>query len=176
MSTFFIITGLPFVGEVKTTCSNNKLLKQYGIDGKLKRSNLFQAFISCKDKQDLVKHRVVYLVEGLLFSKASTNLIRPEILALVGDITVLNKVAWGRLSWGYMAPKLKECIVNKRSNFTGTYAVKGFYETLVVFSMKCILELAKVGVERIGNRLPRILNWKMGVKSSFGTLAATLFK
>ena len=75
-----------------------------------------------------------------------------------------------------MVSKFKECIPNKRGNFRGTYVVKGFYDVISIFAMESILEFVNVGVERIGNKFPRILNWSMGTKSSYGQLAATVFK
>ena len=62
-------------------CGTNRLLKKYEIDGKLKWLDLLQAFVGCKDKHDQVKLGVAYLVEGFLFSEATSILVRPEFLA-----------------------------------------------------------------------------------------------
>ena len=101
--------------------------------GKLKRVDLLDAFVRCKHKLDQVKLGVAYLVEGLIFSKAKSIFVRPEILGLVDNVASFNKVAWGKLSWEYMAPTLKECLLNKKSNFNGTYAAKRFYDSLSRF-------------------------------------------
>ena len=75
-----------------------------------------------------------------------------------------------------MTPKLKECILNKRGNFSGTYAVKGFYDTITMFAIESIPKLSKVGVDRVGNKFPRKLNWKMGGKVSYGNFTGIIFK
>ena len=75
-----------------------------------------------------------------------------------------------------MAPTHKESIVNKNSNFSGNYAVKAFYDSLAVFSMECIPELAKLGVEMVGNKFPRMANSKIMSRYPFVTLVATIFK
>ena len=75
-----------------------------------------------------------------------------------------------------MAPTLKECLVNKSSNFNGTYAVKGFYDSLSIFAMECIPELAKLGVHRVGDKFPRMANWKFASRYPFPTLPDNVFK
>ena len=54
--------------------------------------------------------------------------------------------------------------------------MKGFYDSLTIFAMECIPKLANVGVERVGNKFPGIVNWKIGSRSSFTSLVATVFK
>ena len=85
--------GLPFVGDLDIPASSSRLLNKYGVDGKLKRVELLDAFVRCKHKLDQVKRGVAYLVEGLLFSKAKSIFVRPDILGLVDDIASFNKVA-----------------------------------------------------------------------------------
>ena len=88
-----------------------------------------------------------------------------------------NTVAWGKLSWEFMSSTLKECIVKKRkSGLRGTYAVKGFYDTLSVFVMEAIPNLAKVGAEKVGDNFPRMMNWNMGNRATYDKLMATVFK
>ena len=74
-------------------------------------------------------------------------------------VVAFNTVAWGKLSWEFMSSTLKECIVKKRkSGLRGTYAVKFFYDTLSVFAMEAIPDLAKVGAEKVGDNFPRMMN------------------
>ena len=80
------------------------------------------------------------------------------------------------MSWQYMAPTLKKFLLNKKSNFNGTYAVKGFYDSLSVFAMECIPELAELKVERAGDKFPRMANWKIASRYPFVPLVATVFK
>ena len=75
-----------------------KLLDKYGAIGNLKGEALLDAFFRCKDKLDQVKLGVAYLVEGLIFSKAKSIFVRPEILGLIDDVASFNLVAWGKLS------------------------------------------------------------------------------
>ena len=172
---FCIVTGLPYVGQSEFPPSSGRLLKRYGRGGKLRRESLLEAFTRCTDRVDQVKLGVAYLVEGLIFSKAKSIFVRPEILGLVDDLEAFNRVAWGRLGWEYMAPTLKECIVSKKSNFSGTYAVKGFFDSLSAFAMECLPDLSKLGVQRVGHNIPRMANWKMGHRYPFPNLLATVF-
>ena len=77
---FCLIFGLPMVGSLPTTSSldlppsSNKLLRMYGVDGQLKRSELLNAFIGCKDKLDQVKLDVAYLVGGPYFCEGYVHL------------------------------------------------------------------------------------------------------
>ena len=149
----------------------------YGVAGQLKRFELHNAFVGCKDKLDQVKLGVAYLVEGLIFAKAMSIFVRHEILHLVDDVAAFNTVAWGKLSWEFMSPTLKQCLVNKRkTGLRGTYAVKGFYDALSVWAMEAIPELAKVGAEKVGEKFPRMVNWNMGNRAAYSTLMATVFK
>ena len=116
------------------------------------------------------------MVEGLIFSKAKSIFVRLEILGLVDDVALFKMVAWGKLIWEYTAPTLKECLLNEKSNFNGTYVVKGFYDSLSVFAMECIPELAKLGVERVSDKFPKMANWKIASRYSFDPLVATIFK
>ena len=180
---FCIITGLPNVGGTPTVStldlppSSNRLLRMYGVAGQLKRFELHNAFVGCKDKLDQVKLGVAYLVEGLIFAKAMSIFVRHEILHLVDDVAAFNTVAWGKLSWEFMSPTLKQCLVNKRkTGLRGTYAVKGFYDALSVWAMEAIPELAKVGAEKVGEKFPRMVNWNMGNRAAYSALMATVFK
>ena len=90
---FCIVTGLPYVSQSEFPPSSGRLLKKYGRGGKLKRESLLEAFTRCTDKLDQVKLGVAYLVEGLIFSKAKSIFVRPEILGLVDDVHAFNRVA-----------------------------------------------------------------------------------
>ena len=94
---FCIVTGLPYVGQSDFPPSYGKLLKKYERGGKLKRESLLEAFTHCNNKLDQVKLSVAYLVKGLIFSKAKSIFVRPEILGLVDDVQAFNRVAWGKL-------------------------------------------------------------------------------
>ena len=87
------MTGLAYVGEWELPSSSSRLLNKYGAGGKLKRAALVDAFVHCKDKLDQVKLGVAYLVEGLIFSKAKSIFVRPEIIGLIDDVASFNLVA-----------------------------------------------------------------------------------
>ena len=172
---FCIVTGLPYVGQSEFPPSSGRLLKKYGRGGKLRRESLLEAFTRCNDRVDQVKLGVAYLVEGLIFSKAKAIFVRPEILGLVDDVQAFNRVAWGKLGWEYMAPTLKECTLSKKRNFSGTYAVKGFFDSLSAYAMECLPELSKLGVQRVGHNIPRMANWKIGHRYPFPNLLDSVF-
>ena len=93
------------------------------------------------------------------------------------DVAAFNTITWGKLSWEFMSPTLKQCMVNKRkSGLRGTYAVKGFYDALSVWAMEAIPELAKVGTEKVGEKFPRMVNWNMGNRATYSKLMAIVFK
>ena len=54
--------------------------------------------------------------------------------------------------------------------------MKGFYETLSVFTMEALPNLVKVGAEKVGDNFPRIMNWNMGNRTAYGKLMANVFK
>ena len=74
-----------------------------------------------------------------------------------------------------MAPTLKKCIVSKKTNFSGTYAVKGFFDSLSAYAMECLPELSKLGVQRVGHNILRMANWKIGHRYPFPNLLAIVF-
>ena len=74
-----------------------------------------------------------------------------------------------------MAPTLKVCIVNKKTNFSGTYAVKDFFDSISAFAMECLPDLSKLGVQRVGHNIPRMANWKIGHRYPFPNLLASVF-
>ena len=114
---FCIVMGLPYVGQLDLPPSSAKLLNKCGAAGKLKREALLDAFIRYKDKLDQVKLGVAYLVEGLIFSKAKSIFVWPEILGLVDDVATFNRVTWRKLGWEYMVPTLKNVLRIKRVIF-----------------------------------------------------------
>ena len=174
---FCILTGLQYAGKEEISGGSNRLLDKYGNKGKLKRHELLEAFRQCSNVEDQVKLGVAYLVESLLFAKSPITLIDPKILAIVDDVATFNKVCWGKLSWEFLVPKLKESIFKKRTKFEGGYSLHGFYDVVSIYAMETIPELEKVGVLRIRNEgFARILNWKMVGKGGYATVAATVFK
>ena len=96
---FCLSTGLPIVGGIPSVStlqlppSSNRLLRMYGVAGQLKRIELRNSFVGYKDKLDQVKLGVAYLVEGLMFSKVMSILVRLDILRLVDDVALVNRIA-----------------------------------------------------------------------------------
>ena len=74
-----------------------------------------------------------------------------------------------------MAPTLKECTLSKKRNFSGTYVVKGFFDSLSAYAMECLPELSKLGVQRVGHNIPRMANWKIGHRYPFPNLLDSVF-
>ncbi|KAL5551814.1 hypothetical protein UlMin_001990 [Ulmus minor] len=174
---FCILTGLRYASKEYIIGGSSRLFNKYGKKGKLKRHELLEAFQQCDIPDDQVKLGVAYLVESLIFAKQPKTLVDPRILAIVNDVDVFNKVCWGKLSWDFLVPKLKESMIKKRDKFDGGYSLHGFYDTVSIFAMETILELQKAGVKRIqDDGFPRILNWSLGGKGGYSTLAATIFK
>ena len=81
------------------------------------------------------------------------------------------------MSWDFLVSKLKESMFKKRDNFKGGFSLHSFYDAVSIFAIETILELQNIGVKRIwDNGFPIILNWSMGDKGGYSTLAATVFK
>ena len=108
-----------------------------------------EAFQECGIPDDQIKLGVAYLVESLIFVKQPKTLVDPKILAIVDDVDAFNKVCWGKLSWRFLVPKLKESMFKKRDKFEGGYSLHDFYDAVSIFAMETIPELQKVGVKRI---------------------------
>ncbi|KAL5581203.1 hypothetical protein UlMin_013645 [Ulmus minor] len=168
---FCIITNLRYAGREDIIGGSSRLMNKYGNKGKLKRQELLKAFQQCHIPLDQVKLGVAYLVESLIFAKQAKTFIDPRIRAIVNDVDAFNRVCWGKLSWDFLVPKLKESLIKKREKLEGGYSLHGFYDAVYIFAMETILEFEKAGVKRIQeDGFARILNWRMSGKGGYKTL------
>ena len=156
---FCILTVLRYASREDIIGGSSRLMNKYRNKGKLKWQELLEAFQQFHIPHDQVKLGVAYLVESLIFAKQAKTLVDPRILAIVDDVDAFNRVCWGKLSWDFLIPKLKELMIKKRDKLEGKYSFHGLCNVVSIFAMETISELEKARVKRIREEeFARILN------------------
>ncbi|KAF4401751.1 hypothetical protein G4B88_000799 [Cannabis sativa] len=161
----------------------------HGITEKVTVRDVASIFFSdaLKDDEDYVKIALVYFFFGYLYGYPQGKKIDNFIFAMVDEddyIEVLNRFGWGKLLWEKTFYHLKialkdgndtfEQLAKKRKIEKG-YKLKGFHIAFLIWLYEIISSLSPRFCKRIGNKSPRVLNWKNNPTSEFSELIQNVF-
>ena len=127
--------------------------------------------------EDAVKLVQVFFVECILRSKRHARLIDEDIMKFVEDQHKFNEFPWGRQSYldtiGYLHKALKN--KNPGSSDSVTYELCGFPLVFQIWSYETIPKLGEKYANKLGDEIPKILNWSNSKRANLDSLHSDIF-
>lgn len=127
--------------------------------------------------EDAVKIAQLLVVECVIQSKRLSKNLDSFLLRVVDDQEKFNSMSWGRRSFDDTIGYMRKALKNKTPNETNTvsYELCGFPWAFQVWAYETIPKLGEKYATRIGNRIPKILNWCSSKKATFELLHTYVF-
>ncbi|XP_060959120.1 uncharacterized protein LOC133030400 [Cannabis sativa] len=160
---FGIITGLncnEFPTDSDIIEHPNRLLNKYFSGNEsISRKELAECLMKTRidDDDDVVKLTKVFIVQNILQSKRGQCHVDNFVMKLVDDEQMFEKYPWGRRSFNDTVNSLSP-VLNRRK--TG-YEICGFPLAFQVWGFEILPSLGSSFAIKVGNNIPKILNWKM---------------
>lgn len=179
MKDFALISGLncnkyPFIFKKNLPESTTK--RKFFRKGKsVSRKSLNDVFRANKGGKDeeIVRLAKLYCLESLLIPKKVENNIDPYHLKMVDDPELFDNYPWGRLSYEMTIEYIKRSINSQQAE---AYGIGGFPYAVIVWAYETIPTLIKKNfAKKIGDRIPRIINWEADQQPSFREITDRVF-
>ncbi|XP_070005764.1 uncharacterized protein [Nicotiana sylvestris] len=176
LAEFCIIIGLKCNGDPNKdyeSVQSSRLMELYFPSmSKVSKKSLTDCFLNkmWKSDEDALKIAVLYVIHSFLFSTTNDDLITKNDFMLVesGDFETFP---WGKVVFNAMLCSMKDKVHSRRE----MYRYGGFPLAFQCWFYECCPYTRKNLACRIGNLMPRILNWKVKKKVTFKRLRKEFF-
>ncbi|KAL5574740.1 hypothetical protein UlMin_016439 [Ulmus minor] len=161
---FAVITGLDGWGDKFSVDFNLKvtprLVKKYfPKQGAVSNADLKHFLIDHKlqDDDDAVKLANIFFVASILLPNRARSV--PTYLWYLGDDeSSFSLYPWSRVCFDETLKSLKNAF---QGNLNTGYELCGFPASLIIFALECLPGVAAVTATKVGDQMPKILNWKV---------------
>ncbi|XP_055814120.1 uncharacterized protein LOC129883489 [Solanum dulcamara] len=176
---FAIITGLRCTGNMNdfkySDDQASRLLSLYfpGAKNRVNKARFVERFLvgGWKTNEDAVQMAILYFIHTFVFSQLGDAPISVDDFKMVEDGSY-EQYPWGKLAYSKLIKGMRQ----EFSNAKQMYHLGGMPYALNVWIYECASQVPSEIAVRVGNKIPRILNWRVvAVKPKFETFMSTIF-
>ncbi|XP_055835052.1 uncharacterized protein LOC129903514, partial [Solanum dulcamara] len=176
---FAIITGLRCTGNMNdfkySDDQASRLLSLYfpGAKNGVNKARFVERFLvgGWKTNEDAVQMAILYFIHTFVFSQLGDAPISVDDFKMVEDGSY-EQYPWGKLAYSKLIKGMRQ----EFSNAKQMYRLGGMPYALNVWIYECASQVPSEIAVRVGNKIPRILNWRViAVKPKFETFMSTIF-
>ncbi|XP_055835099.1 uncharacterized protein LOC129903571 [Solanum dulcamara] len=176
---FAIITGLRCTGNINdfrySDDQTSRLLSLYfpGAKNGVNKARFVERFLvgGWKTNEDAVQMAILYFIHTFIFSQLGDAPISVDDFKMVEDGRY-EQYPWGKIAFSKLIKGMRQ----EFSNAKQMYRLGGMPYALNVWIYECASQVPSEIAVRVGNKIPRILNWRVvTVKPKFETFMSTIF-
>ncbi|XP_055822224.1 uncharacterized protein LOC129890762 [Solanum dulcamara] len=124
-----------------------------------------------KTNEDAVQMAILYFIHTFVFSQLGDAPISVDDFKMVEDGSY-EQYPWGKLAYSKLIKGMRQ----EFSNAKQMYRLGGMPYALNVWIYECASQVPSEIAVRVGNKIPRILNWRVvAVMPKFETFMSTIF-
>ncbi|XP_055826437.1 uncharacterized protein LOC129894836 [Solanum dulcamara] len=124
-----------------------------------------------KTNEDAIQMAILYFIHTFVFSQLGDAPISVDDFKMVEDGRY-EQYPWGKIAFSKLIKGMRQ----EFSNAKQMYRLGGMPYALNVWIYECASQVPSEIALRVGNKIPRILNWRVvAVKPKFETFMSTIF-